>query len=256
MNSGAQNKPPANRDALQTRCERLERELAEQKREVAAFRRQLEKLVSVQESERRRISQDIHDSLGQLLAGLRMEVHSLRSKLEQSRSKRSERLDLVRRADALVERIQKSIPDLVSLQQPRIVIEKGLAAAIQLVVRENERYGDIQYETVVELEDNALNQDQSIAVYRSVQECVTNVVRHARASRVKIRCVCDNGSLILEVDDDGVGYDTTAESSKQGWGLYGISARVKLLNGTVSIESARGRGTRVYVKIPLIKDRG
>jgi signal transduction histidine kinase len=253
MNSGKQNRPPANREALEIRCAQLERELVEQQREVAAFKRQLGKSVSLQEFERQRLSRDIHDSLGQLLTGLRMEFTSLQNKLEQPKLNRPEILDLVRRADQLIERIQKSTRDLVSFQQPRIVVEKGLAAAIQSIVRENEQYGDIQYETIVEVGDNMLDRDQAIAVYRIVQECVTNILRHARASRVRIRCICESGFLILEIDDDGIGYDTTAESSMQGWGLYGIRARVHSLNGTVSIESARGRGVRIYVEIPLVK---
>jgi signal transduction histidine kinase len=201
------------------------------------------------------VSRDIHDSLGQLLTGLRMEISSLQSKLERPPLNRSEIVALVGRADQLIERIQKSIRDLVSFLQPRVVIEKGLAAAIQSIIWENERYGDIQYETAVDLAEDALDQDQAIAVYRIVQECLTNVVRHAKASRVRIRCVSERESLLVQIEDNGVGYDATAESSGEGWGLFGIRTRVKLLSGTISIKSALGQGTRVFVEIPLVKGR-
>ncbi len=248
MNSDQQYGSPKKQQAPDLNSEQSDREQT-----VAAFRRRLEKLVAVQESERQRIARDLHDSLGQLLTGLRMELTLLQNNLEQSDSNRSERIASVQRADQIIERIQASFKHFISSLQPKIVIEEGLAAAIQSIVRENERYGDIQYETVVELADRVLNRDQAIAIYRIVQECLTNVVRHARASRVRIRCVAERDCLVLQIEDDGVGYDATAETSAEGWGLLGIRTRVELLNGTISIKSARGRGTRVTVEIPLVK---
>lgn len=228
----------------------------ERSHEVAALRRQLEKVVSVQESERQHISRDLHDTLGQLLTGLRMQLALLHNKLERPDTNRADSISSVQHADEIVARIQRSLNHLVSLLQPKVVIEEGLAAAIHFIVRENERYGNIQYRTVVEIEGHDLDPNRAIAVYRIIQECLTNVLRHARASRVEIRCVYELDNLVVQIEDDGVGFDTTAESSVKRWGLFGIRSRVELLDGTISIRSAPGKGTRVYIEIPIDEVEG
>lgn len=254
MNSNQQDDSPKTQATTDSKSAPLERKRPAPPGEAARSGNYLQELVSVQEAERQRISRDLHDSLGQLLTGLRMEFTLLQNRLAQPDLNRSESIASVQRADRVVERIQKSVRHLISFLQPKIVIDEGLSAAIHSIIREYERFGDVEYETTVELDERELDRNRAIAVYRIVQECLTNVIRHAKASRVHLRCVCEQGGLSLQIDDDGVGYDTTAESTGEGWGLFGMRARVEWLKGTFSISSVPGRGTRIDVEIPLPKD--
>ncbi|MBN1654593.1 MAG: sensor histidine kinase [Deltaproteobacteria bacterium] len=226
-------------------------DLGERERDQTRHRAQIARLLAEHESERRSVSRDLHDALGQLLAGLRMESCLLRSKLEGAIPDSLEALEIARREEAIIEQLQGAVRNLMSFLQPTIVVEKGLAAALESLIRDYQRYRDIQFESVVELEDDLLDESRAIALYRIIQECLTNIVRHSKASRVCIRCAREGAALILEIFDNGIGYDSASQSVVDGRGLPGIRERVKLLNGSISITSAVARGTGVHIEVPI-----
>jgi signal transduction histidine kinase len=210
------------------------------------MRRLSHQLVHGQELERRKISRELHDEVGQMLTGLRMEFRSLQklhlapkkvfeAKLEQGR--------------ALLDRTLQSVRHLAMGLRPSMLDDLGLEAALQWQARDFSRRQDIPVAIDIKARLADLPEDHRTSLYRIVQEALTNCARHARARAVRISVTEDNGILRLQISDDGVGMpDQNATAA--GLGLLGIQERVRELGGRFEIHSIKGRGTLLNIDVP------
>jgi signal transduction histidine kinase len=218
------------------RAEQAEREL----------RRLSQQLVQAQEEERKSLSRELHDEIGQTITGLRMEISNLGRIPPSNRKEFEERL---RSAKSIAEQLMKNVRDLAMGLRPAILDDLGLAPAIEWQAREFSRRTGVPANVSLSGELSALDDRQKTALFRIVQEALTNVARHAKASAVNIRLDADDSRVLLEVNDDGKGIADGAQRPG-GLGLLGIEERARELGGAVAIHSGPGAGTRLEVELP------
>ena len=244
--------------AFNAMVENLERADAERSRLLDELRAKeqmrlqlLQKVISAQEDERKRVARELHDETSQSLASLMVGLKVLESTdhVEEVRGKVSE-------LRSVVDKILRGVHDLAWELRPSLLDSLGLAAAIQRSAEEyGERLGlriDCQ---VADLDQRRLPPEVETALYRIVQEALTNVAKHAQATRVSVVLRHRGDSLLAIVEDDGRGFDVEAVLGsapvEKRLGLFGMSERAALLGGRFSVESAPGRGSTVFVEIPL-----
>jgi hypothetical protein len=236
----------------------ISRDISERKAaesEVIKSRAQLRELSnylqSVREAERARISRELHDELGQTLTALKMELGWLKDRLP------AEPAMLRTRVDRLVQIVDHSVTDLQRIAsdlRPMILDELGLASAIQWLVQNFSERSPLVVGLSFEPNDVAYSKDVSTAAFRIVQEALTNIARHSGAASASIVARHADEELQLEISDDGRGMDV-ARSRREHLGLVGMSERAHMLGGSMEIDSAPGRGTRISVRLPLSMDK-
>jgi PAS domain S-box-containing protein len=214
----------------------------EQHRELAVA------MLEVREAERTRIARELHDELGQALTGLKMDVELLARMTPGERSDLLERIGAMRELlDATVATTRRISADL----RPLVLDDLGLGAAAEWLVQNVVHRSGLACELELDPAFAQLDEPYASALFRIMQESLTNVVRHARARRVGVRLERADAAAVLSVSDDGVGMGADARAKPRSFGLRGISERVLLLGGTVNITSQPGGGTTVVVRIPL-----
>ena len=201
------------------------------------------------EDERLRIARELHDDTAQRLAALLVRLRVARGTADEERRERlldEVHQEIVEAADA-VRRIARGL-------RPPSLEEVGLEAAIRSLARAiREAHGlPIEIETVTKGEGTRLKPDAELALYRIVQEALSNVVRHAGASRVRVVLERRDERTVVVIEDDGRGFEPpgAADTGGGGLGLVGMAERARYLGGRVGIESAGGQGTRVTVEVP------
>ncbi len=211
----------------------------------------LQRLVTSQEDERRRIARDIHDHLGQRLTALRLKIASLREAC-------TGHPDLRQRATRLqqiAEMLDSEVSFLAWELRPTALDELGLSDAIGTFVREWSRHYSIPADFQPAAMAKAhLDRDAETHLYRITQEALNNIVKHAQAKNVTVLLENTGNDVILIVEDDGVGFlvRNESESRRNGrnLGLKGMRERAILMGGMLEIESSPGRGTTIYVRVP------
>jgi two-component system CheB/CheR fusion protein len=216
----------------------------------------LRQLGTAQEDERRRLSRELHDEAGQHLTALALGLRAL-SDIELDESETRRRADEL---SGLVATLGEEIHRIALRLRPKALDDFGLEAAISGYAQEwSDRSG---IAAVVQVDDAAerLSGATETAAYRVVQEALTNVARHSAATHASVLVERRDGYLRIIVEDDGVGFDSSRVGRGpgevgEGIGLLGIRERIELLNGTVDIESEKGQGTTLFVRIPIADDR-
>lgn len=205
-------------------------------------------LLQAQEEERGRISRELHDETGQALMVLRFHLEMLLSETrsQEQKSKMQESLNLLDRA---IEGLRRTIARL----SPRVLKELGLIAAIRRQAQLLAKRTGIQPHLDLPHEVGTLDHDLEVALYRSVQEALHNVVKHAHAKSFTVRLTITSSRINLLVEDDGVGFVLRA-SRKKGFGLTGMRERAAALGGSVSVRSRPAKGTRIRVAFPFLQD--
>lgn len=220
---------------------------------TALFRR----LVSTQDEERRRLSRDIHDQLGQQMTALRMILENLHGSHDADVS----HPDDVGRARQLVEDIDRSLHMLTWELRPAGALERyGLAMALEhLVAGWSERFGIAAEFQGPKAETLPLPLDTATNLYGLVQEALHNIVKHAGARHVAVLLQTRDDEVVVIVEDDGHGFDAAQVpqgSENHGLGLLSMRERASLCGGTLDIDAAPGRGTTIFVRIPLAAEPG
>jgi signal transduction histidine kinase len=223
-----------------------ERERAEQAEQ--ALRRLSHDLVHAQEEERRVISRELHDEVGQMLTGLRMEIKHLRRIYGRPRGEFETRLNEL---GGSLEHTVHAVRDIAMGLRPSMLDDLGLGAALEWQAREFSRRHDIPVTVDIAAPLDALNDAERTAIYRIVQEALTNCARHARARAVQISLRHESERLHLTVHDDGQGFAMETQSSP-GVGLVGMAERAREIGATLAIESTPGAGTSLRVELPLV----
>lgn len=229
-----------------------EQSLRTSEQALASSRQELQdlaaRLLTAQEEERRRISRDLHDDINQRLAMLVVQVESLDSSLPPSAHSCSKELRSIQ--DRLTE-LSDDVRHLAYQFHPSILDDLGLTVALQRLVDDCAARSNLQgtFEAFPPL--GRLPQNVSTCLYRIAQECLANVMKHARAGKVMVRLSSAPETVTLTVEDDGVGFDSQSViDGHRGLGLVSMSERVRLVQGTVTIESAPQQGTSLRISVP------
>jgi signal transduction histidine kinase len=221
-----------------------QRKIAEQAEHQ--MRQLSQRLVATQEEERRHLSRELHDHVGQVLTALRMEL----GRVDRGRSPADAKLGAaVTEAKQLVDKMFRTVRDLALGLRPSMLDDLGLRAALEWHVRDISRRYGMDVELNVQGNVDTLPDPYQTCVYRVVQEALTNCVRHAKARSIIVTVTGHELGLDMSVRDDGIGFD--AAKHYDGLGLRGIEERVKELGGVMRITSAAGRGTTLAIELPL-----
>ncbi len=235
-----------------TERRQAEQAVRERQAEVRRSRERLEalsqRLLKVQENERRLIARELHDQIGQALTAVKLNLESLRS----GRQAKAFPLD---ESVAIVEQLMEAVRSMSLELRPSALDDLGLAAALRWYADRQGRRAGFSVRVRTQLPAERLASDLETACFRVAQEAITNVARHAGAKRVEVDARAEDGTLDLTVRDNGSGFDvaavrggTTAEGSI---GLDGMEERVHLLGGDFRIDSQPGTGTTVWARFPL-----
>jgi len=232
---------------------RLEDESGLRFAEVTKAREELQQLsaelVSAQESERRRLSRELHDQVGQVLSALMLTLGNLGSSIKTH--KLDDALRQLQLAQDMTEENARVVRNLSLLLRPTMLDDLGLLAALKWLAREISRNNTLHVDVAAEDCPDDLPEEHRTCVYRVAQEAVRNVSRHAAARHVRIHVKHEQRMLIVSVQDDGKGFDAEHET---GLGILGMQERVTRLGGSLKVESERGRGTIVLFELPLPND--
>jgi signal transduction histidine kinase len=209
-----------------------------------------QQLVAAQEEERKKLTRELHDHVGQMLTALRMEI----GRADRARTTSDAQLGhALGEAKRLLDTILRSVRDLVMGLRPSMLDDFGLQPALEWHIREFRRRFSIPVELTVGGALDTLPDQYRTAVYRIVQEALTNCARHAHAHRVEIAVTYERNTLDLTVSDDGVGLDPKRDAKAvRGMGLLGIEERVRELHGTFSAGTRQPHGTELHVTLPVI----
>jgi signal transduction histidine kinase len=244
---------PAVRRALREAEERTRRESAEAalREQAVQLRALAARLQTSREEERLRISRELHDELGAALTAHKYGLEWIRQQLDKPATDRRqifEKLDSLKAlADMTAGRVRKLCTEL----RPPILDDLGLAATIEWQAREFQTRTNVRCEIVELPETLNLDSQQATAIFRIFQEILTNVARHAHASRVRVQLKMAVARLVLEVKDNGKGISPDKIAGGGSFGLLGMRERALLLGGEVIIQGAPGKGTTVTVSVPI-----
>jgi two-component system sensor histidine kinase UhpB len=238
---------------LGTLLDVTERRRAEEKltRSKEGLRALAARLQFVREEERAHIAREIHDELGQALTGIKFEIARL-PKVAADEAKLKPALESMNR---LVDGTIQTVRRIATALRPGVLDDLGLVAAIEWQTREFQKRTGIPCEASLPPSDIKLDRDRSTAVFRIFQETLTNVIRHAKATRVNVRLQYHPSSLELEVRDNGEGITDIIVLHPRSLGLLGMRERVIPFGGEFHISGSPGKGTRVVVRLPVMQSK-
>ncbi|AKM28880.1 histidine kinase [Pandoraea faecigallinarum] len=233
----------------------ISRDITDRKRSEMALldsRAQLRQLSAylqtVREAERTRLSRELHDELGQWLGGLRLGLNYLETQPDMSPADQSAHLQTLKQlVDETIDAVHRIAADL----RPAVLDELGLHAALEWLTESfAQRHGLPCELAMPEALTACLDSECSTAIFRIVQESLTNASRHGQPSHVRVALDLRDGHCHVSISDDGRGMDSTRAGQGQRLGLMGMRERALMLGGAFEIDSAPGQGTRVMVRIP------
>ncbi|MCK9210337.1 MAG: PAS domain S-box protein [Ignavibacteriaceae bacterium] len=209
-------------------------------------------LQNAREEERTRIAREIHDSIGQSLTGLKMDLSLLETELAQQEDmrERNKLYGKIQTMYILLDEMIQSVRDVSAQLRPLILDSLGLVTAIEWQAEEFQKKTGLTCECILPKEKVELNRDGSTVLFRILQECLTNIIRHAKATKVSIKLERKGNHILLEVQDNGIGIDENVVKEINSLGLLGMKERALVLGGSVDILGNHGSGTIVTVKIP------
>jgi signal transduction histidine kinase len=201
-------------------------------------------LVRVQEEERRTIARELHDEVGQVLMAIKVELSLAQKRLEAD----GRAPEMLSAAQSITDGALHTVRDLSHLLHPALLDDLGLNAALDWYLKGFGKRHGLEVELLHDGAGGRLVPEIEAAVYRIVQEAMTNVVKHAGATFALVYLRHDNGTLHVSIEDNGSGFEPSA--ARRGLGLIGIRERVAHLGGSVHVDSAPGKGTRVTLALP------
>ena len=222
------------------------REREEQLRNLTAY------LQKIAELERTNIAREIHDELGQVLTILKMDVSWLKKRLPEDKTLLIEKTEeMLKIVDETIQRLKK----IASSLRPGILDDLGLSAAVEWQMEEFQKQTGIKYHLTLEPQDISLDRDRNTAVFRILQETLTNVARHAEAKEVTVRLQRKDGDIELIVQDNGKGITEEELADYKSLGIMGMRERAKIFGGDFIIKGVDGKGTTVTLTIPIQKKK-
>jgi signal transduction histidine kinase len=242
--------PAAIIQSIERRKMQLAKKLAEE--ELKTSREQLRQLFfhtqNIREEERARIAREIHDELGQQLTGLKMDVFWLNKKLNPVDAEVKEKIaGMIGLIDSTVRSVRKISSDL----RPGILDDLGLIAALDWQSSEFEKRTEIECKFHSETNEQNFEKDLATNIFRIFQETLTNVARHAQATKINSMLEQDNEMIVLTINDNGKGFDQKQIPKKNTLGIIGMGERAMMMGGELKINSTPGKGTTTILKVPL-----
>jgi len=227
---------------------RAEEKIVKSRERLRSLSRRLQSLL---EEERTRISREIHDELGQALTAMKLDLSSIRRSLvSDGLAEQSAKVqEIERSANRIIQTVRKIATDL----RPGILDELGVAAAIEWMAKDFQNRTGIGCKVTIGAAEKISDTVRATAIFRIVQEALTNVMRHAAASQVNVSLEKKDETLIVEVRDNGIGIMEGQISGSKSHGLIGIRERILLLGGEAVISGTPGEGTLVRVILPIGK---
>jgi signal transduction histidine kinase len=242
---------PAVQRALREAADRTQRQRAEDKlrRSLEQLRALTNYMQNVREEERTRIAREVHDELGQALTGLKLDLSWLVTRLgkKSTKTEQEKAKTMVSHIDTTIQTVRRIATEL----RPGILDGLGLVAAIEWQANEFQSRTKIPCVVTSSLSDAVWDQDFSTVFLRIFQETLTNIIRHAAATRVEVKLAEENGWLVLTVSDNGRGISEEEIANTRSIGLVGMRERAMLIGGDVVLTGAPGRGTTVTARAPL-----
>ena len=230
--------------------ERRVQERTEQIKQMAAERGQLlEKLITVQEEERRRVARELHDEAGQALSVIMMDLARTMETLPEDESQIREKLSHLRALSAkTLQDVRKLINDL----RPDVLDQLGLVPALRSYIKSHLEENDFNVEFRFTGLNDRLPPQIEVIIFRVIQESITNIIRHSGADTVNIEAIVKDSVISGAITDNGQGFNVEkALSAQKSWGLHGMRERIAIAGGQLNIESTPGKGTTVKFSIPL-----
>jgi signal transduction histidine kinase len=218
---------------------------AEQLRALAS------RLQKVREEERTEVAREIHDELGQALTGLKLDISWMKNRLPRDHEMMSQCASIIQRVDQTLNAVRRIATEL----RPSILDQLGLAAALEWQGQEFRARTGIEVTTEIFTDDTVIPDDLGSSAFRILQESLTNVLRHAEATQVKIRLERTARWLSLEVTDNGVGAPAMCLDGTKSLGVVGMRERALACGGEFSITGTPGVGTTVLLRVPLAKEQ-
>jgi signal transduction histidine kinase len=211
------------------------------------------RLLQLQDDERRRIARELHDSVGQLLVGLTMNLSAVRADIDRLNKTAAVLTD----SEALVQEMSKEVRTISHLLHPPLLDEAGLSSAVRWYIEGFAQRSKIKVDLDFPDDFGRLSRELETAIFRVVQECLTNVHRHSGSSTAKIRLRQFDSQVVVEVEDDGSGIDPEkreemSSGGMPGVGIRGMRERVRQLGGDLVITS-NGTGTVVLARLPAVE---
>ncbi len=209
----------------------------------------LESLVQAQEDERLRLARELHDGAGQTLTSLLVRLKTMERKSPAPEMQR----ELTNMQDIVSETIEQ-IRELAYRLRPVALDEFGLSRALEILVEDMTNGMGITIERNFDLQDLNIPTEFEVVLYRIAQEGLTNIIRHARAGRIRLLLIAENKGVKMTMDDDGIGFDPgriSINSDQRHLGLISMRERAEIIGGTLDVYTAPGKGTTVEVFIPI-----
>ncbi|HEX8250948.1 MAG TPA: PAS domain S-box protein [Pyrinomonadaceae bacterium] len=236
---------------LQKANEALQTEIQERRQAEEARIEVLQQLVNAQEEERRRIARDLHDQLGQQLTVLRLNLELLKRMCRDA-----EMFEKIGEVQKVARQLDADVDFLAWEMRPSALDDLGIAAALDNYVRQwSKHFGTPAEFNADRFGKITLAHETETNLYRITQEALNNVSKHAKARGVNVLLEPRGNSLMLIIEDDGVGFEPNKHTLKEkgvSMGLIGMQERAALVGGTLEIESAEGKGTTIYAKVPIL----
>jgi PAS domain S-box-containing protein len=222
----------------------IHRDITDLKRNEAQLKELASRLMDVQEKERGALARELHDHLGALLTRLKMEVYGIGERLPQ----RLRETHIATMTD-LIDQMVVSIRNIASELRPLILDDLGLEAAIEWQAKEFACWSGCRASLKLALRSLSRDRERDTAVFRVIQESLTNVARHARATSVCVSAAISRGQLRVRVEDDGIGIRHNGVASSLG--IAGMRERIEAIGGQFDLRPGKRRGTVVRVTVPL-----
>lgn len=208
-----------------------------------------EAVLKGEEQERTRLAKDLHDGLSGMLSGVKYSLQDMKGNLimtEENQHTFERSMDML---DSSIKEMRRVAHNMM----PEVLVRYGLDAALKDYIAEINKTAIIKviYQSMG-MEGKKLEQSPAIALYRIVQELLNNIIKHAQASEALVQVFGENGKLVVNVEDNGKGFDTKLSEEKGGMGWKNIRSRVELLKGTVDVQSAPGKGTSVNLELNIV----
>ncbi|MEN2984816.1 MAG: sensor histidine kinase [Dictyoglomaceae bacterium] len=206
-------------------------------------------LIRAQEEERRKIARELHDEIGQALTAIKINLELLKRKIDQN---------LINYIEDSINLIDKTIEQVRNLSlnlRPSLLDDLGLISSLKWYIEREKRRNNLNIEYVFDFEQEKINKDLSINIFRIVQEGLTNIIKHAQARNIFLEIKEEGEKILIIIKDDGIGFDVENiwEKVREGraLGILGIKERVELFNGNMEIKSKKGEGTEIKIILSL-----
>ena len=204
-------------------------------------------VIEAEEDERQRIARDLHDGIGQMMSAAKMNLSAFESGIQFKNKEQQQSLEKI---IGLVDESCKEIRTVSHNMMPNALLKNNLATAIRDFIDKIETKS-LQIHLFTEGLDERLDSNREIVLYRVIQECVNNVIKHAEAGTLDISIIRDKEGISATIEDNGKGFDIGNKDNFDGIGMKNIVTRIEYLKGTVEFDSAKGRGTLIALNVPF-----